>query len=42
MKDFKITSKKHYINMQIDGEFDFIMKNNIHIRVIPKGIDVLC
>ena len=42
LKNFKITSKNYYINIQIDGEFYFVMKNELNIRILPKAIDVLC
>jgi diacylglycerol kinase (ATP) len=42
LKDLKIISKNYYINFQIDGEFEFISKNELDISVIPGGIDILC
>ena len=42
LKNFKITSKNYYINIQIDGEFYFVMKNELNIKILPKAIDVLC
>jgi len=42
LKDLKITSENYHINLQVDGEFEFIIKNELNISILSKGIDVLC
>ena len=42
LREFKITSKNNYINLQIDGEFVFSPKNELVVSVIPDAINVLC
>ncbi len=41
-KEFKITSKNYHINLQIDGEYRFIIKNELCVSIIPDGINILC
>lgn len=42
LKDFKIKSKDYFIKFQIDGEYNFSIKNELTISVVPNAIDVLC
>lgn len=41
-RKFKIISENHKMNIQIDGEFEILNKNELNISVLPKAIDVLC
>lgn len=41
-KEFKITSVKDNLKIQIDGELKSLDKNEFNILVLPKAIDVLC
>ena len=41
-RKFKIISENHKMNIQIDGEFEILDKNELIISVLPKAIDVLC
>ena len=41
-KEFKITSKNYHINLQIDGEYRFIIKNELCVSIISDGINILC
>ncbi len=42
LKDLQITSENFYTNLQIDGEFEFIIKNELNISILSNGIDILC